>query len=270
MLFVLSPAKSLDYDAPLADQPHTAPLFVKQSKLLIDQLRAYSPQGISQLMSLSDALSTLNVARYQAWSSRATPQNARQAALAFDGDVYGGLDAKTLGTDDLQWAQDHVCILSGLYGVLRPLDLMQPYRLEMGTALPTAQGQGLYRFWAEHISNYLNTRLRHDISPVVVNLASQEYFKAVSRPKLKAAVVECVFEEYKAPAGTTTMTKAPTLQGSYKVISFFAKRARGLMARYAITHQLTTPDQLRAFDLEGYRYTAKASTPERLVFRRKA
>ena len=256
MLFLLSPAKSLDYDTPLSGQPHTAPLFVKQSKALIDVLRGYSPPQISELMDLSDALSSLNVARYGAWSSRSTSDNARQAALAFNGDVYGGLDAKTLSPSDLTWAQDHVCILSGLYGVLRPLDLMQPYRLEMGTRLPTAQGKDLYQFWGSQISDYLNTRLRKDISPAVVNLASHEYYRAVDTKALKAGVVECVFQEYKV--------------NQYKVVSFFAKRARGLMARYATTHRLTVPDQLRSFDVEGYRWSAAESTPQRLVFRRKA
>jgi cytoplasmic iron level regulating protein YaaA (DUF328/UPF0246 family) len=255
MLFLLSPAKSLDYDTPLQGQPHTPPLFVAQSKALIDVLRTQTPLQIAELMDLSDKLAALNVARYQAWSSRATPKNARQAALAFDGDVYGGLDAKTLAPDALGWAQDHVCILSGLYGVLRPLDLMQPYRLEMGTRLANSGGKDLYKFWGTRIADYLNTRLKADISPVVVNLASQEYFKAVDTKALKARVVECVFEETKA--------------GQHKVVSFFAKRARGLMARYAVTHQLLTPEQLRAFDLEGYAWDAKASTPERLVFRRK-
>lgn len=255
MLFLLSPAKSLDYDTPLNGQPHTAPLFVKQSKELITLLRDYSPQQIAGLMDLSDKLSTLNVARYAAWSSRATPKNARQAALAFDGDVYDGLQAKTLGADDLAWAQDHLCILSGLYGVLRPLDLMQPYRLEMGTTLKGPHGSNLYHFWGRQIADYLNTRLRKDASPVVVNLASNEYFKAVDRKALKGRVVECVFQEYK--------------DGQYKVISFFAKKARGLMARYAIEHRLITPDQLRSFDVDGYAYAAAESTPERLVFRRK-
>ena len=255
MLILLSPAKSLDYDTPLQGQQHTAPLFVNQSKALIDVLRDYTPPQISELMSLSDNLAQLNVGRYQAWSSRATAKNARQAALAFDGDVYGGLDAKTLSAEDLDWAQDHVCILSGLYGVLRPLDLMQPYRLEMGTRLKTPQGKDLYQFWGSQISDYLNTRLRKDISPGVVNLASQEYFKAVDQRALKAGVVECVFQEYKG--------------GQYKVVSFFAKRARGLMARYATTHRLGLPEQLRAFDVEGYRWTAAESSPVRLVFRRK-
>lgn len=256
MLFLLSPAKSLDYETPLEPQhPHTPPLFVKQSKELIDLLRTYSPLQIGELMALSDTLSALNVARYQAWSSRATPKNARQAVLAFDGDVYGGLDARSLGGDDLAWAQDHVCILSGLYGVLCPLDLMQPYRLEMGTRLANARGRDLYHFWGTQIADYLNTRLRSDISPVVINLASQEYFKAVDTKALKARVVECVFEDYK--------------NGQYKIISFFAKRARGLMARYAVTHQLVKPEQLRAFDVDGYAWSAAQSTPERMVFRRK-
>jgi cytoplasmic iron level regulating protein YaaA (DUF328/UPF0246 family) len=255
MLFLLSPAKSLDYETPLADQPHTAPLFVKQSKVLIDVLRTQSPQQISELMDLSDKLSSLNVARYQAWSTRATQKNARQAALAFDGDVYGGLDARNLGADDLAWAQDHVCILSGLYGVLRPLDLMQPYRLEMGTRLANPLGKDLYQYWGAQLSEYLNKRLRTDASPVVVNVASQEYFKAVDRKALKAPVVECVFQEYK--------------NGQYKVISFMAKRARGLMVRYATQHRLVQPEQLRAFDAEGYRWDAKASKPDTLVFRRK-
>jgi cytoplasmic iron level regulating protein YaaA (DUF328/UPF0246 family) len=256
MLFLLSPAKSLDYATPLTGQLHTAPLFVKDSKVLIDLLRTRSPQQIAELMDLSDKLSALNVARYQAWSSRATEKNARQAALAFDGDVYGGLDARSLGAEDLAWAQDHVCILSGLYGVLRPLDLMQPYRLEMGTQLANPGGANLYAFWGTRIADYLNTRLKSDTSPVVINLASNEYFKAVDTKALKAQVVECVFQEYK--------------NGQYKIISFFAKRARGLMARYATVHKFTHIDQLKAFDSEGYGFDAKSSTPLKLVFRRKA
>lgn len=256
MLFLLSPAKSLDYETPVGPQPYTAPLFVPQSQALIGLLRAYSPQQIAELMSLSDKLSGLNVARYAAWSPKATLKNARQAVLGFNGDVYGGLDARTLSAEDLAWAQAHVCILSGLYGVLRPLDLMQPYRLEMGTRLANAQGKDLYHFWHTQIADYLNKRLQADISQVVINLASQEYFKAVDTKALKARVVECVFQEFK--------------NGQYKIISFMAKRARGLMARYAATHQLVTPEQLRAFDVEGYAWVAAQSAPERLVFRRTA
>lgn len=256
MLFLLSPAKSLDYEKPLADQPHTAPLFVKQSKALIDVLRTQSPQQISELMDLSDKLAALNVARYAAWSSRATAKNARQAVLAFDGDVYDGLDAHSLSAADLDWAQDHVCILSGLYGVLRPLDLMQPYRLEMGTRLANPGGKDLYGFWGSQIADYLNQRLKGNKQPVVINLASQEYFKAVDTRTLKATVVECVFQEFKG--------------GQYKIISFNAKRARGMMVRFAIEQHAEKPDDLRAFNTDGYAWDAKASTPTKLVFRRKA
>jgi hypothetical protein len=205
-------------------------------------------------MDLSDALSALNVARYAAWSPRSTLRNARPAVLAFNGDVYEGLQARTLPVADLEWAQQHVAILSGLYGVLRPLDLLQPYRLEMGTRLATPQGSNLYQFWGSSIAQHLNQRLRADTSPVVVNLASQEYFKAVDRKTLKAPVVECVFEDYKG--------------GAYKVISFHAKRARGLMARYAIEHRITTPEGLKHFDSEGYAHAPEVSGLDRLVFRR--
>lgn len=255
MLFLLSPAKSLDYDTPLGELPHTQPLFTKQSAELIQLLREYSPQQIAELMDLSDTLAGLNVARYQAWSPKFTAKNSRQAVLAFNGDVYDGLDARTLKPEDLAWAQEHVCILSGLYGVLRPLDWMQPYRLEMGTALKNPHGQNLYKFWGSRIADYLNERLQADKTPVVVNLASQEYFKAVDTKALKARVIECVFEDWKG--------------GQYKVISFFAKRARGLMARYAIGQRLTTPRQLEKFNLDGYAFAADASQADRLVFRRK-
>ena len=253
-MFLLSPAKSLDYTPAPADLPHTQPLFVKQSAELIDVLRQKSPQQIASLMHLSDALATLNAARYEAWRPRFTARNAKQAALAFNGDVYGGLDARTLKPAELAWAQEHLCILSGLYGVLRPLDRMQPYRLEMGTRLATAHGDNLYQFWGSRISDYLNRRLAADRSPVVVNLASQEYFKAVDRKVLRARVIDCVFEEGKG--------------GHYKVVSFFAKRARGLMARYATQHRIGTLKKLEAFDLEGYAFAAAVSQPDRMVFRR--
>jgi cytoplasmic iron level regulating protein YaaA (DUF328/UPF0246 family) len=255
MLFLLSPAKSLDYDTPTGDVPHTQPLFVAQAAELIEVLRPYSPQQIAELMDLSDALSALNVARYAAWRPKFTAKNAKQAVLAFNGDVYEGLDAKTLTPKQLEWAQDHVCILSGLYGVLRPLDWMQPYRLEMGTPLKNPKGGNLYKFWGSQIADYLNDRLAKDKRPVIVNLASQEYFKSVDRKTLQARVVECVFEDFKG--------------GQYKVISFNAKRARGLMARWAITHKAQKPEDLLAFDSEGYAYDASVSEPDRLVFRRK-
>jgi len=254
MLFLLSPAKSLDFDPPAGDVPHTQPLFVKQAAELIAILKQKSPHEIASLMSLSDALSGLNVARYQAWSPKFSAKNAKQAVLAFNGDVYDGLDAKTLSADELTWAQDHVCILSGLYGVLRPMDYMQPYRLEMGTRLANPGGKDLYQFWGTQISDYLNTRLQRDTTPVLVNLASQEYFKAVDKKALKARVVDCVFEDFK--------------DGQYKIISFYAKRARGLMARYAAMQRVNLPEQLKAFDLDGYAFDSGASEAERLVFRR--
>ena len=254
MLFLLSPAKSLNFEPVAVDVPHTEPLFVKHSAKLIKVLKAKAPQEIASLMDLSDKLAALNVARYQAWSSKFTVRNAKQAVLAFDGDVYAGLMANTLKLRQLEWAQDHVCILSGLYGVLRPLDWMQPYRLEMGTALATASGTNLYQFWGSQLSAYLNTRLVADRSPVVVNLASQEYFKAVDQKVLKARVIECVFEDWKS--------------GQYKIISFFAKRARGLMARYAIEHKVGTPDGLKKFNTDGYQFAPEVSGPDRLVFRR--
>ena len=260
MLFILSPAKSLDYTTPVAKTvPHTLPQFTAQSAQLIDILTTQSPQDIARLMHLSDALSALNVARYAAWSPRFTAKNSRQAILAFNGDVYDGLNASTLKVDDLQWAQQHIGMLSGLYGVLRPLDYMQPYRLEMGTALPNAQGANLYKFWgtqlADYINAYFNTRLAVEKTPTVVNLASQEYFKSVDRKVLKARVVECVFEDHK--------------NGDYKVISFFAKRARGLMARYVIDKRITTVKKLQSFHSDGYAFAAAQSAPDRLVFRRK-
>jgi uncharacterized protein len=256
MLFLLSPAKSLDYETPVPPElPHTLPQFVTQSAQLIELLRPMSPPQIAQLMDLSDALSALNVARYQAWKPKFTAKNSKQAILAFNGDVYDGLDAKTLKLADLQWAQKHVASLSGLYGLLRPLDRMQPYRLEMGTALPNPAGRNLYQFWGAAIAQHLNAQLADDKQAVIVNLASQEYFKAVDRKVLKARVVECVFEDYKG--------------SDYKVISFFAKRARGLMARYAIQKRIKDVKKLEAFSSEGYRFHPATSTADRLVFRRK-
>ncbi|CDS50524.1 UPF0246 protein YaaA [Polaromonas sp. CG9_12] len=254
MLFLLSPAKALDYATPSGHVPHSQPLFTRQAAELIGVMRAKSPQEIATLMKLSDALSGLNAARYQAWSPRFTAANSKQAALAFNGDVYGGLDAGTLSDAQLDWAQQHLCILSGLYGVLRPLDWMQPYRLEMGTALVTAQGKNLYQFWGAQIADYLNERAAAEVSPVIVNLASEEYFKSVSRKVLKARVVSCVFEEWRGDR--------------YKIISFMAKRARGLMVRYAIENKVVVVEKLKGFAAEGYGFDASASGLDRLVFRR--
>ena len=256
MLFLLSPAKTLDYQTPAHVAAYTKPLFAKQAAELIGVLRGQSPAEIARLMNLSDTLAQLNAARYAAWSPRFTAANSKQAALAFDGDVYDGLDAGTLSAEQLDWAQQHVAILSGLYGVLRPLDRMQPYRLEMGTRLANPKGKDLYAYWRSAIAPYLNQRLAEDPAPVVVNLASEEYFKAVDRQALKARVIHCVFEDWKG--------------GLYKIISFHAKRARGLMARYAIEKRLSKPALLQRFAADGYAYDAAASEPDRMVFRRKA
>ncbi len=256
MLFLLSPAKSLDYESPLPELPHTLPGFVPQSSELIEVLRKKSPAQIAELMDLSDKLAGLNAARYEAWAPEFTPHNSRQAALAFNGDVYEGLDAKTLSAAQLAWAQERLCILSGLYGVLRPLDWMQPYRLEMGTTLATAKGKNLYQFWGAQIAQYLNERAASQKTPVIVNLASEEYFKAVDRRALQVPVVACAFEEFKA--------------GKYKIISFMAKRARGLMVRYAIEKKADSVKKLEGFNVEGYALAPEVSSPDRLVFRRQA
>ena len=256
MLFLLSPAKTLDYDTPLPALPHTLPEFTADAEQLIGVLRRKSPRQIGKLMDISENLATLNAQRYQDWSPKFTDRNSRQAVLAFDGDVYDGLAARTLGAADLEWAQQHVRILSGLYGVLRPMDRLQPYRLEMGTALAVRSARNLYEFWGARISEVLNRELAADKTPVVINLASQEYFRAVDRAALKGRVIDCIFEESRH-------------DGPYKLVSFSAKKARGLMARFAITHRLQTPRRLEAFNLEGYAFDAAASQPDRLVFRRR-
>ena len=254
MLLLLSPAKKLDYDTPLGTNLYTDPLFVNEAKGLIDVLKQKSANDVAKLMSLSESLADLNVQRYAEWSPKFTQKNARPAVLAFNGDVYEGLDAATLSEAQLKWAQDHVAILSGLYGVLRPLDLMQPYRLEMGTKLANPAGKNLYDYWKQTIAPYLNEQLARDKQPVVVNLASEEYFKSVDLSALNARVIQCVFQDEKA--------------GAYKIISFYAKRARGLMARYVIENRINTPDKLTGFNLDGYTYAAEVSSADKLVFRR--
>ena len=259
MLFLLSPAKRLDYDNPVPPEVAalaTAPKFMSEAAALIDVMKARTPLQVAKLMDLSDELAALNVARYAAWSKRNTAKNSRPAVLAFAGDVYEGLQAETLSVDDLAWAQEHVVILSGLYGALRPLDKLQPYRLEMGTAVATERGRNLYDWWGDTVAAHLNQRQRGERAPVIVNLASQEYSRAALRPALKARVVECVFEEGQG--------------GSYKIVSFFAKKARGMMARFAIENRIQTPEALREFDAEGYGFVPALSSADRFVFRRKA
>ena len=254
MLMVISPAKTLDYDTPPVIEQSTQPRFVEHSVELIEVLREKSPQDIAKLMSLSDKLASLNVARYGSWERESTPQNAKQALLAFKGDVYTGLNAEDFSTDDFAFAQQHLRMLSGLYGLLRPLDLMQPYRLEMGTKLANPRGKDLYTFWGERISQWLNEDLEAQGDQVLLNLASQEYFGAVKPKALNARVIDTVFKDQK--------------NGQYKIISFYAKKARGLMARYVIKERLQDPEGLKDFNLDGYRFDAVSSSENQLVFLR--
>ncbi|MFL9927335.1 peroxide stress protein YaaA [Herbaspirillum lusitanum] len=255
MLIVLSPAKSLDYETPAVTDIHTKPGFVPRSAELIEVLKKLSPAQIGSLMGISDQLAVLNTNRYANWSTRFTTKNAKQAVLAFNGDVYEGLDAASLSAKQLDYVQAHVRILSGLYGMLRPLDLMQPYRLEMGTKLANPHGKDLYAFWGDQVTESLNGELEQQKAPVLVNLASEEYFKVVRRKVLKAKVIAPVFEDWKG--------------GKYKIISFYAKRARGLMARYAALKNISQPEKLKGFDLDGYAFAEDASSESSWVFRRR-
>lgn len=255
MLLVLSPAKTLDFDTPPQVAAYSQPGFTAHSQALIDVLRTFSPADIAGLMHLSDPLALLNFHRYADWHLPFTPDNAKQAVLAFDGDVYDGLDAKHLSAADLDFAQAHLRILSGLYGLLRPLDLIQPYRLEMGTRLVTARGKDLYAFWGERLVEAVNAELAEMSRPVLVNLASEEYFKALVARKIRAAVIQPVFENWKG--------------GRYKIISFYAKRARGMMARFAIDNRLAEPEGLQGFDRDGYAFAPEASDDATWVFRRR-
>ena len=242
MLVLLSPAKTLDYETPLPGPKHSQPRFLDESQELIDGLKTFSPKRVAKLMSLSEKLATLNVERFRSWQQPfSNDETARPAIHAFNGDVYTGLDAPTLSTRDITFAQKHVRILSGLYGVLRPLDLMQPYRLEMGTSLKTQRGKNLYEFWGTQLTDSLNEELESFRSPLVVNLASIEYFGAVQPEGLNARLISPVFKDLK--------------NGQYKIISFFAKKARGSMARYIVQQRVKSASGLLAFDTDGYRYS---------------
>ncbi|MBL8449675.1 MAG: peroxide stress protein YaaA [Dechloromonas sp.] len=250
MRIVLSPAKSLDFATPPTVPDHSQPAFLDQARQLVAELRRRSPAEIAALMGISDKLALLNFNRYAEWSPPFAPHNAKQAVLAFDGDVYDGLAARTLSAADLAFAQEHLRILSGLYGWLRPLDLIQPYRLEMGTRLTNRRGRDLYAFWGDRLAKAAR---QEGAGGVLVNLASQEYFRALAGG-IKGRVIQPVFEDWSG--------------GRYRIVSFFAKRARGLMARYAILNRLTAPEGLQDFDLDGYAYAPAVSDHDRWVFRR--
>ena len=254
MLTVLSPAKTLDYETPSSISKHTQPLFADRSAELIDILLGYKPAQLSKLMGISDKLALLNADRYEAWNRKSTKKNARQCLLAFKGDVYVGMNAQTFDEDDFAFAQNHLMILSGLYGGLRPLDLMQPYRLEMGTKLKNKHGNDLYAFWDDAITLALNKQLKKNGEEVLLNLASNEYFKSVQVDRLKANVVAPVFKDEK--------------NGKYKIISFFAKKARGMMSGWVIRNRITDPKKLVKFKEGGYYFSREDSTEKSPVFLR--
>ena len=254
MLIVLSPAKSLDYKTPAKVKAPTLPEFVSESAKLIADLKKLSPQEVANLMGLSDQLAALNVGRYRDWSKKFTEENSKPAIYAFDGDVYDGFDVKTLDAKAIAFAQDHIRILSGLYGALRPLDLMQPYRLEMGTAFKNARGKDLYAFWGERVTDSLKQVLEQQKKPVLLNLASEEYFKVLQAKNLDCPVISPIFQDGK--------------DGKCKIISFYAKRARGLMARFVVENRITDAADLKGFNLDGYKYVPSESKPEKPLFRR--
>ncbi len=255
MLLVVSPAKNLDFDAPLATTTYTQPALLEHSQLLINECIKLNPAQLSSLMGISDKLAGLNAARFGQWATPFTSDNARAAVLAFNGDVYTGLDAQSFKESDFDFAQQHMRILSGLYGLLKPLDLMQAYRLEMGTKLANDRGTNLYQFWGDIITNELNQALAEQGDEVLINLASNEYFKSVKKKSLKATIITPAFKDWK--------------NGQYKMISFFAKKARGLMARYIIENQVSDVEELKNFDLAGYQYNAEFSQGNDWVFTRK-
>ncbi|MBD9643970.1 peroxide stress protein YaaA [Pantoea sp. PNT02] len=255
MLMVISPAKTLDYESPLATQRFTQPALLEKSHQLIDVARDLSPAQISSLMGISDKLAHLNADRFNQWQPPFSLENARQAILAFKGDVYTGLQAETFSDDDFDFAQQHLRMLSGLYGLLRPLDLMQPYRLEMGIKLANPAGKDLYSFWGDLLTEKLNEAIAEQGDDVLINLASDEYFKAIKPKKLNAELIKPVFLDEK--------------NGKFKVISFYAKKARGLMSRYVIQNRLTNPAQLKKFDVDGYFFDTAESKDNELVFKRR-
>ncbi|TDB57139.1 peroxide stress protein YaaA [Photorhabdus khanii] len=254
MLITISPAKTLDYESPLATEKYSQPELLDQSKQLISICRELTPAQIASLMGISDKLAGLNAARFGEWHADFTPENARQAILAFKGDVYTGMQAEVFSDRDFDFAQDHLRILSGLYGVLRPLDLMQPYRLEMGIKLENKRGRDLYSFWGDLITEKLNEALEQQGDNILVNLASDEYFKSVNTKKLAGKIIKPVFLDEK--------------NGKYKIISFYAKKARGLMSRFIIQNQLTQTDRLVEFNLDGYTFDESLSKGNELVFKR--
>lgn len=254
MLAVISPAKTLDFKTKIDGFTFSQPELTAYSQQLIDICKQLTPAQVGSLMSISDKLASLNVARFSAWTLEHTEQNAKAALFAFKGDVYTGLDAETLSHTEVEYAQTHLRMLSGLYGLLKPLDLMQPYRLEMGTKLANSNGKDLYHFWGEVITTQLQQAIDAQSDNILVNLASDEYFGAVKPSKLEAKIIKPIFLDEKS--------------GKFKVISFYAKKARGMMVRYMLQTQPTSIEQLTAFNFGGYWFDEQASSETELVFKR--
>ncbi len=254
MLIVVSPAKKLDYDTPPVTERYSQPDFLDQSQLLINNLRNYSALDLAELMKLSMNLAELNFDRYHDWTPEFTTANAKQCLLAFKGDVYAGMDAESFTEQDLDHAQSHLRILSGLYGLLKPLDLMMPYRLEMGTRLPNSRGKNLYEFWGERITGAINTQLRAQGDDILINLASNEYFKAVKPKLVRGRIITPQFKERKGD--------------DYRMIGIFAKRARGLLSRYILRNRLQEPESIKEFDVDGYGFNESLSKGDQWVFTR--
>lgn len=255
MLMIISPAKTLDISSPYPSGfSHHTPALIDHAAELIERLKTQSPVELAQLMSISDKLAVLNAGRFSSWAQPFNAENARPALFTFMGDVYEGIDAASLTPEALSRAERQLRILSGLYGVLAPMDWMQPYRLEMGTRLNNPRGKNLYAFWGDLITEQLNIALEQYRHPDLINLASEEYFKAINTQKLQAKIITPVFQEQK--------------NGHYKVVSFHAKRARGLMVRYALENGLERAEDLKSFDQEGYCFTPEASKETVWIFRR--
>ena len=254
MITIISPAKTLDFDSKVQTSEHSIPDFLKDSKLLIEELRKLKPSEISELMSVNDNLANLNFERFAKWKTPFNTNNAKQALLAFKGQVYVGLDAKTFSESDLKFAQDKLRILSGLYGILRPLDLIQPYRLEMGTNLDNPKGKNLYEFWGNKITESINKELGKKENKVLINLSSNEYYRAINHKEIKGDIITPVFKESKGD--------------KFKVIAVYAKTARGLMSRFIIKNRIEKPEDIKAFDLDGYLFNQSLSGEKQWVFTR--
>jgi uncharacterized protein len=254
MIAVVSPAKTLDFDTPSITSEKSIARLFDRSKPILEVLKSKTPEDLMQLMDISEDLAMLNAKRYKNFKTRHTDQNSKQAMFAFKGDVYLGLDANSFDTSEIEYAQQHFRMLSGLYGVLRPLDMIQPYRLEMGTSLMVEECKNLYQYWGDVIGKTLNQDLTKQGDKILVNLASIEYFKAVDKKKIKGKIIDVEFKDFK--------------NGDYKIISFFAKKARGMMARYMIKNRISTINDLKGFDYDGYYFDAQNSTETELAFKR--